>query len=76
MLEKHMHDQLTDTGAVNVLRHAVFESALLGTGIKGPFNFYKRIHRWGKSENGERQYDPYEKIVPRLGGCIIMGFSP
>ena len=77
MLEKHMHDQLTDTGAVNVLRHAIFESALLGTGVvKGPFNFYKRIHRWGKSENGERQYDPYEKIVPRIEAVSLWDFHP
>jgi hypothetical protein len=77
MLEKHMHDQLMDTGAVNVLRNAIFESALLGTGIvKGPFNFYKRIHRWGKAESGERQYDPYEKIVPRLEAVSLWDFHP
>jgi hypothetical protein len=42
LLEKHIHDQLLDTNAVNVLRYAIFESCMLGTGIvKGPFNFYK-----------------------------------
>ena len=48
-MEKQIHDQLLDTSAVNVLRSSIFESALLGTGIvKGPFNHYKRIHKWEK----------------------------
>ena len=66
-MEKVMHDQLTDTNAVNVLRHAIFESALLGTGIiKGPFNFGKTIHKWEKDEAGTKIYTPYPKLVPRL----------
>ena len=66
-MEKIMHDQLTDTNAVNVLRHTIFESALLGTGIiKGPFNFGKTIHKWEKDESGARVYAPYPKLVPRL----------
>ena len=48
-LEKHIHDQLLDTSAVNVLRNAIFESCLLGTGVvKGPLNFNKRVHKWEK----------------------------
>ena len=48
-LEKLIHDQLTDTDAVTVMRNAIFESCMLGTGIvKGPFNSYKRIHKWKK----------------------------
>ena len=66
-MEKVMHDQLTDTNAVNVLRHAIFESALLGTGIiKGPFNFGKIVHKWEKDEAGGRVYTPYPRLVPRL----------
>ena len=66
-MEKVMHDQLTDTNAVNVLRHAIFESALLGTGIiKGPFNFGKTVHKWEKDESGAKTYTPYPKLVPRL----------
>ena len=77
MLEKHIQDQLLDTGAVNVLRHAIFESALLGTGIvKGPFNFYKRVHQWSTDESGERVYTPYEKIVPRLEEVSCWDFHP
>ena len=53
-MEKVIHDQLTDTNAVNVMRNSVFEAALLGTGVvKGPFNFYKRVHKWERNEEGE-----------------------
>ena len=46
-LEKEIHDQLMNTNAMTVLRHAIFECSLLGTGIiKGPFNFNKTIHNW------------------------------
>ena len=52
-MEKMVHDQLLDTRAVNVLRSAIFESALLGTGVvKGPFNHYKRVHRWESGPEG------------------------
>jgi|TARA_X000001382_G_scaffold129174_2_gene120524 hypothetical protein len=75
-MEKCIHDQLLDTNAVNVFRKAIFESALLGTGVvKGPFNFYKRIHRWEKGDEG-RQYSPYEKTVPRIESVSIWDFFP
>ena len=77
ILEKHIHDQLLDTNAVNVMRNAVFEAALLGTGIvKGPFNFYKRVSKWERDENGERTYSPYEKIVPRIEHVSVWDFHP
>ena len=78
ILEKYIHDQLLDTNATNVLRYAIFESSLLGTGIvKGPFNFYKRIHRWERDpETGERVYAPYEKVVPRLEYVSCWDFHP
>jgi len=76
-LENTIHDQLLDTDAVNVLRYAVFEAALLGTGIvKGPFNFYKRLHRWERGGNGEREYTPEEKIVPRIEHVSAWDFHP
>jgi hypothetical protein len=75
-LEKQIHDQLLDTRAVNVLRSSIFESALLGTGIvKGPFNFYKRVHKWERTEEG-RVYNPYEKTVPRLEYVSVWDFHP
>lgn len=76
-LEKEIHDQLLDTNAVNVLRNAIFESALLGTGIvKGPFNYYKRIHRWTAGEDGFREYTPEEKVVPRIEHVSLWDFHP
>ena len=76
-MEKCIHDQLLDTNAVNVFRKAIFESALLGTGvIKGPFNFYKRVHNWKKDESGIRNYEPYEKIVPRIEPVSVWDFHP
>ena len=76
-MEKCIHDQLLDTNAINVFRKAIFESALLGTGvIKGPFNFYKRIHKWVKDEDGNRTYEPYEKVVPRIESVSIWDFFP
>ena len=77
-MEKHIHDQLLDTNAVNVLRKAVFESALLGTGIvKGPMNLYKRIHKWQRDpETGERVYTPEEKTVPRIEQVSAWDFHP
>ena len=76
-LQKVIHDQLLDTDAVNVMRYAVFEASLLGTGIvKGPFNFYDKIHRWVRGESGEREYTPEEKIVPRLEHVSLWDFHP
>jgi len=75
-LEKHIHDQLMDTNAVNVLRDAIFEACLLGTGvIKGPLNFNKRVHKWERGEEG-RKYVPYEKLVPRIESVSIWDFHP
>ena len=78
LLEKHIHDQLLDTNAVNVMRYAVFEAALLGTGVvKGPFNFYKRVHKWERDpETGEKTYAPDEKIVPRVEHVPLWDFHP
>ena len=76
-MEKCIHDQLLDTNAVNVFRQAIFESSLLGTGIiKGPFNFYKRVHKWERDNNGQRNYVPYEKVVPRIEYVSVWDFHP
>ena len=77
ILEKHIHDQLLDTNAVNVLRNAIFEASLLGTGIvKGPFNYYKRVHRWERGESGTREYNPLEKVVPKIEYVSCWDFHP
>jgi len=76
-MEKCIHDQLLDTNATSVFRQAIFEASLLGTGIvKGPFNFYKKVHKWERDENGQRQYTPYEKIVPRIEYVSVWDFHP
>ena len=77
LMEKVVHDQLTDTNATTVFRNAIFEASMLGTGIvKGPFNHYKRIHKWSRDEQGNRVYEPYEKIVPKLEHVSIWDFHP
>ena len=76
-MEKCIHDQLMDTNAVSEFRKAIFESSLFGTGvIKGPFNFYKRVHKWTTSEEGEREYTPYERTVPRIEHVSVWDFHP
>tara|TARA_A100001515_G_scaffold61844_1_gene48642 strand:+ start:1528 stop:3645 length:2118 start_codon:yes stop_codon:yes gene_type:complete len=76
-MEKCIHDQLLDTNGINVFRKAIFESALLGTGVvKGPFNFYKRVHKWERDEMGNREYMPYEKTVPRIEAVSLWDFHP
>jgi len=76
-MEKVIHDQLLDTNAVNVFRNAIFESSLLGTGVvKGPFNFYKRVHKWGRDDEGNREYQPYEKVVPKIEMVSSWDFHP
>ena len=72
-LEKLIHDQLLDNNAVNTLRHAIFESVLLGTGIvKGPLNYNKTVHQWPK----DKVYMPYEKQVPKIEAVSCWDFFP
>ena len=76
-MEKEIHDQLTDSGAVNVLRSAIFEQILLGTGvIKGPMLKNKRLHRWSRNELGERQYMPSEVLCPEIESVSCWDFFP
>ena len=72
-LEKLIHDHLLDNNAVNTLRHAIFESVLLGTGIvKGPLNYNKTVHQWTK----DKVYMPYEKQVPKIEAVSCWDFFP
>ena len=77
-MEKCIHDQLMDSNAVNVFRKAIFESSLLGTGVvKGPLNFYKRVHNWEmNSDTGQKEYSPYEKVMPRIEYVSLWDFHP
>ena len=77
MCEKQIHDQLIDTNAVTLIRRALFEAAMLGTGVvKGPLNTYTTVHKWQKNEMGEREYNPYEKVVPRIEHVPLWDFHP
>ena len=77
IMEKCIQDQLLDTSAVTVLRHAIFECALLGTGvIKGPFNYNKTVHNWTMGEEGAKQYEPIERNVPRIEAVSCWDFYP
>ena len=76
-LEKVIQDQLLETNAVNVLRSAIFESALFGTGIvKGPLNHSKTISKWARNEEGERVYSPYDMVCPRIESVSVWDFHP
>ena len=75
-MEELIHDQLLDTNAVNVFRHAIFEACMLGTGIvKGPLNYNKQIHKWSRTEMG-RVYDPYTKECPKIEPVSLWDFHP
>ena len=75
-MEKTIHDQLLDTSAVNVLRHSIFECALLGTGIiKGPFNYKKTVHQW-MGTGKEKEYNPFDKEVPKIEAVSCWDFFP
>jgi len=77
IMEKCIQDQLLDTSAVTVLRHSIFECALLGTGvIKGPFNYTKTVHNWSKGEDGTKVYEPIEKTVPKIESVSCWDFYP
>ena len=75
-MEKLIHDQLEESNGVSELRNALFESAMLGTGIlKGPFSFNKTLHRWTTGEEG-RNYTPTHVRVPRVEFVSCWDFYP
>ena len=77
-LNKLIEDQLDESNANVILRNAIFESCLLGTGIiKGPFTFNKTLHRYNMSGNGNaREYAPEFVKVPRIEFCSVWDFYP
>tara|TARA_R110000824_G_scaffold181499_2_gene362336 strand:- start:3679 stop:5835 length:2157 start_codon:yes stop_codon:yes gene_type:complete len=76
-LEKLIHDQLDETSAITVLRHVLFEMVLLGTGVlKGPFSHDKVLHKWDRNEEGEQEYRPQSKTVPKLEAVSVWDFYP
>lgn len=77
-MEKLIHDQIEESNGSVELRGAVFEAALLGTGmVKGPFSFDKVTHKWETDpETGQRQYVPYVTRVPRIEFVSIWDAFP
>lgn len=77
-LNKLIEDQLDESNANVILRNAIFESCLLGTGIiKGTFTFNKTLHRYNLSGNGNsREYAPEFVKVPRIEFCSVWDFYP
>tara|TARA_R100001594_G_scaffold49774_1_gene82784 strand:- start:3438 stop:5528 length:2091 start_codon:yes stop_codon:yes gene_type:complete len=72
-MEKVIHDQLLDNNAVNTLRHSIFESVLLGTGIiKGPLSYNKTVHKWTQ----EKEYTPYDRLIPKIEAVSCWDFFP
>ena len=75
-MERLIHDQLEESNGISELRNALFESAMLGTGIlKGPFSFNKTLHRWEQGEEG-RNYTPTHVRVPRVEFVSCWDFYP
>ena len=59
------------------MRHVLFEMCLLGTGIlKGPFNYEQAEHKWELKREGEREYKPDNKLVPRVEAVSCWDFYP
>jgi len=76
-MEKLIHDQIEESNGSSELRSALFESAMMGTGIiKGPFNFNKTLNKWDEDEEGNRTYNPLEVRVPRIEFVSIWDFFP
>ena len=76
-MEKLIHDQIEESNGSSEIRNALLESSLLGTGIvKGPFNFNKKLNKWSKNEEGEREYNPLEVRVPRIEFVSCWDFYP
>jgi len=76
-MEKLIHDQIEESNGASELRSALFEAAMLGTGIiKGPFNFNKTLHKWDEDEEGNRTYNPVDVRVPRIEFVSLWDFFP
>ena len=76
-MEKIIHDQLDSTSAITVLKSAVMEMCMLGTGIiKGPFTINKTIHNWIKGDNGRPKYEPYPVKAPRIESVSVWDSFP
>lgn len=76
-MNKVIQDQLVEGHVKQATYKALFECVLFGTGIiKGPMVDYKTYHRWSRSEDGSRTYDPIDAIVPSFEFVSVFDFYP
>lgn len=76
-MEKLIQDQLEEADAGTVMRHALLEMCMLGhCVIKGPFSYTKTSHRWVPDESGKLNYEPIERIVPKIEAISCWNFYP
>jgi hypothetical protein len=71
-MERLIHDQLDASNSKKVIRDAMFESILLGTGVvKGPFTTTKTINSW---VDGELKQE--EVSFPYIEFCSVWSYYP
>ena len=74
-MQKVIHDQLEESDAISVMRHVLFEMALLGTGIlKGPFTNVKTQYKFSTDEEtGASAMMEVGKDVPGIEAVSFVG---
>ena len=77
-MQKVIHDQLEESDAISVMRHVLFEMALLGTGIlKGPFTNVKTQYKFSTDEEtGASAMMEVGKDVPGIEAVSCWDFYP
>ena len=77
-MQKVIHDQLEESDAISVMRHVLFEMALLGTGIlKGPFTNVKTQYKFSTDEEtGISAMMEIGKDVPGIEAVSCWDFYP
>lgn len=76
-MEKLILDQLEETDAGTALRRTIFEMCTLGHGVlKGPFSVEKTSHRWTPTDDGELEYNPINRIIPKVDYVSCWNFYP
>jgi hypothetical protein len=72
-MNKRVHDQLEEGGAIPEIKKAAFEQVMLGTGIlRGPLNVEKEYPEW----DAEGNYIPTKTEIPELKFVSFWDFYP
>lgn len=77
-LQKHIIDQLEEGKFQREARRAIWQCAVLGTGVmKGPMTYSQVNHRWEKNKfSGVNEYSPEVIKKPRLFYVSAWNFYP